>query len=120
MAIGAQLPARITICPRRYGLSLNGGVQAESKEGRWSIDPLDENAFSPNQLIWLVEKGDVIFADSELKKTIKLCFKTEELRQTTTITFLANDHDSIPRRLEDLTTRGMSEFSFAVPSCCTS
>jgi hypothetical protein len=120
MAIGAQLPPKIVICPRRYGLSLNGGGQHAPEEGRWTIDPLYENSFLPDQLIWLVERGDVIFADSQLKKTIKLCFKAQELGKTTTMTFVANGFDNAPCWLEDLTTRCMSELSFLVFLCCAS
>jgi len=97
MAVGARLPPKISICPRRYGLRC---------ERNWRIDPLDEHAFSTKQLIWVVDRGDVIFAGSELKKTIKLLFIGRELWQTTTITFVANSSDSIPHRLEDLTTGG--------------
>lgn len=107
MAVGAEVPPKVATCPRRYGLSLNGGVQRELKEGVWEVHPLDEKAFSPNELIWLVERGDVIFTDSELKKTIKLCFKTLELGQTSTISLVANGSDTAPTELEEL-NKGVS------------
>lgn len=114
MAIGSELPPKVATCPRRYGLSLNRDGQPTSKQGCWTIDPLDKNAFSPYSLIWLSERGDVIFPGSQIKKMIKLCFETQELGQATKITFLANNSDIIPRRMEDLMTGGMSEFAFTV------
>lgn len=114
MAIGGPLPPTITTCKRRYGLSWKGGEQFAPRKGYWTIHQDDENAppynFKSNmQLIWLVDKGDVIFAGEELKKTIKLSFKAEELPQIATIQFIANGSDHIPRHYEDLNTRGTSQ-----------
>lgn len=107
MAIGAEIPPKIATCPRRYGVSLNGGRSPSLKEGVWTVDPLDEKIFSPSELIWLVNRGDVIFPDSELTRTIKLSFQKQDIKnlQTTEITFVADGNDRVPSRLEELNAR---------------
>jgi hypothetical protein len=107
MAIGAEIPPKIATCPRRYGLSLNGGRPPSLKEGLWTVDPLDDKIFSPTQLIWLVNRGDVIFPDSEFTRTIKLGFQKQDIKnlQTTEITFVADGNDRVPTRLEELNAR---------------
>jgi hypothetical protein len=108
MAIGGPRPPKITTCSRRYGIGLRKG-------GNWMIHRDDENSFPSNllpdnELIWLVDRGDVIFADTELKKTIKLSFKAQELLQTTTIQFVASGSDNVLRQLETLMTGSLFKF----------
>lgn len=122
MAIGAEIPPKIATCPRRYGLSLNGGRLPSLKEGVWTVDPLDDKIFSPTQLIWLVNRGDVIFPDSELTRTIKLGFQRQDIKnlQTTEITFIADGNDRVPSRLEELNARCTSNIVFALTPCTPS
>jgi len=114
MAIGAQLPPKIEICPRWYGLSFGG---SDLKNGCWTIDPQDENPSLPNELVWLVEKGETIFADSQIKKTIRLCFESRERKQTSTIGFVTTLSDRTPRTLGDLLTGSMLSLSSAIFPC---
>jgi len=107
MAIGAPLPPKVAICQSRYGLILKGKSPYAPRDGSWTIHPLDENSFLLNpftttQLIWLVQKGDVIFPESQLRKSVKLWFRAQELGQTAKISFVTNRSHTLPSQIEDL------------------
>jgi hypothetical protein len=107
MAIGAPLPPKVAICQSRYGLILKGKSPHAPREGSWTLDSHDENSFLLNpftttQLIWLAQKGDVIFPESQLRKSVKLWFKAKELGQTAKISFITNMSHTLPSQIEDL------------------
>lgn len=114
MAVGSKLPPRIGSCPQRYGISLNGGAATKYSEGFWSVDPQDSRALVPQDLIWLVEKGDMIFPTDdlamlrtpEIKVDLKLSFKITKLPQSISITFVASGSNRVPKVIDDLGDRG--------------
>jgi hypothetical protein len=106
MGIGARIPPRVATCPRRYGICLNQGVLPGRTEDVWSVHPPNENIYPLGRLIWLVSRADVIFSDSVFKKKIQLSFRTEQPGKSSIITFIADQGDVIPSRLEDLSPRG--------------
>jgi hypothetical protein len=85
-------------------------------DGIWTVDHRDERAFSPTELIWLVEKGDIIFPDASPEKKIKLCFSRRGFCESTTITLITDRHDIVPRRWEQLSGNGKQQ-SFKVSTC---
>lgn len=104
MAVGARLPPKIAMCPRRYGLCLNRRQATSRYNGVWNVYPAEWNEPQEDQLIWVVPSRDVIFPDVEFKKTLKLSFSTEQLTSDSIITFVADGGDKVPSRLEELTS----------------
>lgn len=78
------------------------------------VEPPDDDSLSSEQLIWLVEKGDIIFYGKWIQKSIKLRLKTTDPRGSTSIIFIANDSDRIPGRIMNNDFRSTSVDSFVI------
>ena len=118
MAVGSKIPPKVVLCRRHYGFSLNRGQIPSIAEGIWEVDPLDDNNFSQDQLIWLVQRRDIIFPDSELKKKIKLSYKTQKIGKASTITFLADARDEAPSRFKELSGKSCRATDSNIPVNC--
>jgi hypothetical protein len=117
MAIGAAVPPKITICPRRYGFCLNVGQEISRKQGSWTINSREDEdgRCFPGEIKWMVKKGEIVFPESQIKRNIKAWFQAQELKEMTTIAFVASSGDVVPRYLDELTGMSCPLLTFTSP-----
>ena len=107
MGIGMDVAPKLTTCPRHYGLCVS------QKHADWKhdsdntvTDKYHGRQIIPDQLVWLIRKGDVILPDKPIVSTFVItCKFTKEALKTggtVRITFVATDEEPPPSNLSKL------------------
>ncbi|KAI9786203.1 MAG: hypothetical protein M1839_007613 [Geoglossum umbratile] len=76
MGIGMDVPARLRSCPRHYGICLSQIYADWRHDGAEAVaDWFHGRQVVPRQLIWLVQRGDVILPDGPIVSTYSIDWK---------------------------------------------
>ena len=107
MGIGMDVTAQAKPCPRHYGICVSQIYTAWGhNSGQVVTDRFHGRQVVPDQLIWLVRKGDVILPDEPIVSTIDVgCrFASRHLDSSVTkrITFVASRIENPPSTLSNL------------------
>jgi hypothetical protein len=107
MGIGMDVAPQVRPCPRHYGISVSQ-IYADWRHNseRTVTDRFHGKQVAPEQLVWLVRKGDVILPDRPILSTFsvecRFTSKQRESGQNLRITFAASAIDNPPPSLFDL------------------
>ncbi|KAI9777865.1 MAG: hypothetical protein M1839_008542 [Geoglossum umbratile] len=107
MGIGADMPYRLRSCPRHYGVCVSQ-IYADwaHDSARVVIDEFHGRQVVRDQLIWLVQRGDVILPDKPVVSTFSIGYRFTprhlELGESVRMVIVATALERPPSNLSDL------------------
>jgi hypothetical protein len=105
--IGMDSPLPSKPCPRNYGLCVSETYAEYKHRSNETVkDEMHGRRVVPEQLIWIVRKGDLILPDQPLRRTFGLSCKFTSSQITSNervrLTFVGTDIDDPPATLKSL------------------
>lgn len=116
MGIGMDVAARVKLCPRHYGICVSQ-IYADwmHNNGQAVIDRFQRHVV-PQQLIWLIRKGDVILPDEPIVSTLsaecRFTSRDIDSGQSMRIAFVTSTAHNPPSNMSNL-SRGMARFLYS-------
>lgn len=118
MGIGMDMVARATLCPRHYGVCVSQIYADWVHNNEQAVTDKFRRQIVPQQLIWLIRKGDVILPDEPLVSTLSVeCrFTSRDIDSNgdMRIIFVSSTANNPPSDISNL-PRGMVFLLYSTP-----